>query len=206
MTFLNITQKRAGFTLSEILIGTAAFGLISTALLTTWSALQFSAMNMTSYARRQNDQTRVVDYLKRDIRRASSVAIYNDATLVTGTTTWGNELRVTIPDYYADAREEDNAIGTNTPNTPALTGGDVSYGIAMTVRYYVLNGTVIRDEAGTTRTVADAAGTLTLSFKHETSGDIRTQVVLAQPMRGGSSRFLNRTIVTLCGQRSQLQP
>lgn len=204
MTCLNSTPKRAGFTLVEVLAGTALFGLFTAGLLTTWTALQTTAMNVTTYAKRQSDQMRVLDYLKRDIRRASDAAIYNGTTLVTGTAA-GGELQLTIPDYYADAREEDNAIGTKIPNTPALTGGIVCYGTAMTVRYYVSNGAIIRNEAGAARTAADAAGAFTVSFRRETSGDIRCQVFFDQPVRGAGDRKLRRQVETLCGQRSQLQ-
>src|SRR5437762_7444725 len=98
----------------------AVFCIFAAALLATWVALGTSAMNTTSYAQRQNDQMRVFDYLKRDIRRASNIDIYNGATLVTDTS-FGTELRLTIPDYYADSREDDNASGANTPNTPTLS-------------------------------------------------------------------------------------
>ena len=121
MCSLNDSQKRSGFTLIEILVAMGVFSTFAAALLTTWIALQTSAMNMTAYAQRQNDQMRIIDYLKRDVRRASKIEIYNGATLVTGTA-FGSELRVTIPDYYADSREEDNAIGSRTPATPTEIG------------------------------------------------------------------------------------
>jgi prepilin-type N-terminal cleavage/methylation domain-containing protein len=197
------TAGKSAFTLIEILVAAGVFGLFAAAMLTTWGALQTSAMNTTSYAQRQNDQMRVCDYLKRDIRRASNLEIYNSATLVTGTA-FGSELRLTIPDYYADAREDDNAIGANVPITPALSSGDVTYGSAMTVRFYVSNGAVIRDESGTARTLADSAGAFTLSFSRETSGLVRCRVLFDQRMRSGGNRTLRRQVDVLCGQRSQL--
>lgn len=204
MCSLNDSQKRSGFTLIEILVAMGVFSTFAAALLTTWIALQTSAMNMTAYAQRQNDQMRIIDYLKRDVRRASKIEIYNGATLVTGTA-FGSELRVTIPDYYADSREEDNAIGSRTPATPTVTGGDVSYGTALIVRYFVSNGAVVRNEAGTARTVAGSEGAFTLSFSRETSGEIRSRVFFDQRMRSGGNRTLRRQVEVLCGQRSQLQ-
>jgi prepilin-type N-terminal cleavage/methylation domain-containing protein len=201
---INPIHKKSAFTLVEILVAMGVFGLSAAALLTMWTALANSAMNMTAYAQRQNDQMRGLDYLKRDIRRASKIEIYNGATLVTGTT-FGNELRLTIPDYYVDSREEDNAVGSRVAATPALTSGNVSYGAALDVRYYVSNGAVIRKEAGTTRIVADAAGAFTLSFRRETSGEIRSRVFFNQLLRSGSNRTLRRQVDILSGQRSQLQ-
>ena len=198
-------SRLAAFTLIEMLIAMAAFGLFSTALMLTWNSINATAVNTTAYARRQNDQMRVLDYLKRDIRRATTVEIYNGASLVTDTTTFGSELRLAIPDYYQDTREEDNALGTKTANTPALTGGNVTYGTALTVRYYVQNGAAIRDEANVLRQVSDPAGAFTLSFKRETNGSIRSRVFFSQPMRGGKKRTLRRQVDTLSVPRSELQ-
>lgn len=196
--------RHAAFTIVELLVAMGVFGVFSAALMTTWTALHTNAVNATAYAQRQNDQMRVADYLKRDIRRASVVEIYNGATLVTGTNS-GTELRVTLPDYYADTREEDNAIGSRTPNAPTLSGTTVSYGGTMVVRYYVLNGAVIRDEAGTPRTIATAVGAFLLSFRREATGDVRSQVFYNQPMRGSGSRLLRRQLDVLGRPRSDLQ-
>ena len=120
-------KKKSGFTLVEMLVAMTVFGLFCAALLTSWVGLQTTAMNTTSYARRQSDQMRVIDYVKRDVRRASAVDIYNAGALVTGTA-FGSELRLTIPDYYTDAREEDNTVGASTPATPSLSGTKVTHG------------------------------------------------------------------------------
>ena len=205
MTARNARRRRAAFTLVEILVAMGVFGLFMGGLLAVWNSVAVTALNTTAYAQRQNDQMRVLDYLKRDIRRATKVELYNGATLVTGTSTFAPELRFTIPDYYSDSREEDNAIGTRTANTPALASGAVAYGTALTVRYYTLNGAGVRNEAGTLRTVASATGAFTFSFKRETSGAIRSRIFFDQPMRSGASRTLRRQIETLCVPRFELQ-
>ena len=179
--------------------------MFTAALLTTWTALATSAVNATAYAQRQNDQMRAVDYLKRDIRRATTLAIYNGGTVVTGAA-FGDELRLTIPDYYADSREDDVASGRSTANVPTLTGGSVTYGTAMTVRYYVSNGAVVRDESGATRAVTDAAGAFTVSFSADGSGLIRCRVIINEMMRNSGNRPLRRQVDVLCGQRAQLFP
>ena len=199
------SRRRAAFTLVELLIGLAVFGLFMTGLLTTWLVLTSSGVNTTAYAARQNDQMRVFDYLKRDIRRATLAEIYNGGTLVTDTTTFGTELRLTIPDYYSDTREEDDVYGPKATVPPTVTAGAVSYGTNLIVRYYASGGAVIRDESGTLRTVASSAGAFAPSFKNETSGAIRCRLLFDQPMRGGSARTLHRQADILCVPRFVLQ-
>lgn len=201
----NTNPKTSGFTMIEILIAATVFGMFTAALMTTWTALAASAANTTAYAQRQNDQMRILDYLKRDIRRATAVAIYSGGTLVTGTA-FGDELRLTIPDYYADSREDDVANGPSTANAPVLAGGNVTYGTPMTVRYYLSNGAVIRDESGVTRAVTDSAGVFTLSYSADVSGLIRCRVLLNETMRSSGNRALRRQVDVLCGQRAQLFP
>ncbi len=200
------TYHRAGaFTLLEILVAMGVFTLFMGGLLTTWITLTATAVNTTAYAQRQNDQMRVLDYLKRDIRRATSVEIYDGAALITGTTAFGTELRLTIPGYYSDSLEEDNGFGTKSTIAPTIVAGDVAYGTGLTVRYYALSGAGIRDEAGTVRPVADAAGAFAFSFKRESSGAIRSRVFFDQPMRGGTARTLRRQVDALCIPRTALQ-
>lgn len=195
----------AGFTLAEIMVAMGVFSIFMAGLMASWTAVQTTAVNAMAYSQRQNDQMRVIDYVRRDVRRASLVEIYNGATLVTGTATFGNELRLTIPDYYADGREEDNAIGTKTPNPPAMVSGSVSYGTALTVRYFASGGAAVRSEAGVSRTIGAAAGAFALSFKHETDGSIRCRLDYDQPMQGGAGRSLRRQLDALCFQRAKLQ-
>jgi len=191
--------------MTEILVAMGVFGVFSAGLMSSWFTVQTTAVNAMSYSQRQNDQMRVIDYLKRDIRRATQVAIYNGATPVTDTTTFGNELRLTIPDYYADTREEDHASGPKTTSVPVRTGTDITYGTALTVRFSVVNGAAIRDEAGVPRSVGAAKDSFALSFKNEPDGAIRCRVAYAQPMQGGTGRTLTRSLDFLGYPRFQLQ-
>ncbi len=195
----------AGFTLAELVVAMGVFSIFMAALMSSWTAVQTTAVNAMTYAARQNDQMRAVDYLKRDIRRASLVEIYNGGALVTGTATFGDELRLTIPGYYADAREEDNAIGTKTTNAPAMVSGSVAYGTALPVIYSIQAGAVVRNEAGVARTIGAAAGAFVLTFKNETNGSIRCRMIYDQPMQGGAGRTLRRQLDVLCLQRAKLQ-
>ena len=201
----NATKQHAGFTLVEMIVAMGVFSLFMAGLMASWTAVQTTAVNAFAYAQRQNDQMRVVDYLKRDIRRATKVEIYNGATLITDTTPFGTELRLTIPDYYTDPREEDNAVGTKTATVPTLSGTTVCYGTALSVRYYVLTGAAIRNESGTLRTIGAATGAFALSFKNETDSSIRCRVAYDQRMQGGATRTLRRQLDVLGYQRTLLQ-
>lgn len=196
--------RKGAFTFVEILVAAGVFSVLAVAMLTMWSGLQTSSVNTRAYAQRQSDQMRVFDYLKRDIRRASTIAIYNGATLVTGTA-FGSELRVTIPNYYTDAREEDNGIGANTAVTPTLSGATVNYGTVLTVRYFVSNGAIIRSEGATSRQLADPAGAFAISFSQETSSVVRCRILFNQGLRSSDNRVLRRQVDVLCQQRSKLQ-
>lgn len=205
MTARKANPRLAAFTLAEMLVAGVAFSLFMSSLLVTWNSVGATALNTTAYAQRQNDQMRVLDYLKRDIRRATKVELYNGATQVAGFNTFAPELRLTIPDYYADSREEDNAIGTKVVNPPAVASGNVTYGTDLTVRYYALSGAAVRNEAGTVRTVGSAAGAFTLSFMKEASGAVRCRVLFDQALRSGTNRTLRREVDTLCVPRFELQ-
>ena len=185
------------------MIALAVFGVFGTVLLTSWTGLQTDAMNTTAYSLRQNDQMRVSDYLKRDIRRATTIAIYNGATLVTGANNYGSTLQLTLPNYYTDTRKEDDSHGTRVANFPSYASKKITYGTAVTVKYYVLNGAVIRSEGSAVRTIADAAGGFTLSFCTDTTGLIRSQINFSQRMRSGTNRNLIRQVSFLAKNHIQ---
>lgn len=199
-------RKFAAFTLAEILVAVGVLGMFTAAVLTTWTWVGYSALNTTTYTRRQNDQMRILDYLKRDIRRATKVELYNGAILVAGNNIPASELKLTIPDYYVDSREDDDSRGgANTTIAPTITGDVVSYGTPLIVQYLAVSGAGVRKEQGVSRTVADPAGAFSLSFRRETSGAIRCTVIFDQPMRtAGNARVLHRQVDTLCLPRTEL--
>ena len=159
-----------------------------------WISLASTGVNTTAYAARQNDQMRVLDYLKRDIRRSSAAAVYDAGRIITTPGSPGTELRLTIPDYYADSREEDNSLGPNAAHAPSLTGDIVNYGAPLTVRYSTAGGAVIRTESGAGRVVANDAGAFALSFSKEAKGTVRSRITYEQPMQGPSARALRRNV------------
>ena len=204
MRLRNASTHQSGYTLIEVMTAACIFSLFASALLETWTTLGTSSLNTIEYCQSQNDQMRTLDYLKRDIRRATTVQIYNGGTLVTGNNNWGSTLQLTIPKCYTDSRQEDDAIGTRTTNTPTLTSGVVTYGTPFTVQYYVSNGAIIRNEAGTTRAISDGGAIDTLTFCTDPTGLIHCRISYTQTMRSGSNRTLHRQVDILCGQRSAL--
>ena len=103
---LSNRQKNLAFTVAEM----AVAGGIATAILAGLSlasvALQRSFMAIEDYAKGQNDQMRISDYLALDLRRAFSVSITGSSAQPPVTVT------LTIPNFYASA---------NTPNDPKLS-------------------------------------------------------------------------------------
>src|SRR5437870_2900045 len=95
-----------GFTMAEMAV---AMG-ISTGILAAFTAgavsLQRNFCAIEDYAKGQNDQMRISDYLSLDMRRAFSIQIQKDAQ--TGFTT----VTLVLPNFYASA---------DTPNDPKIT-------------------------------------------------------------------------------------
>ena len=204
MNSRNSRFHRGGFTLTETLAAAAAFGLFAAALLTTWTTLATNSMNTLSYCQNENDQLRCFDYLRRDIRRATSVAIYNGATQVTGVNNWGTTLKLTMPQYYSNALQEDDTSGGRATNTPTISSGVVTYGTPFTVQYYISNGVIVHNENNVIRNISDGGSIDTLSFSLDSSGLIRCRVSYTQAMRSGSNRKLARQVDILCGQHTTL--
>ena len=125
-------QREAGFTLPELLVGTAAAGIILLGLVLGSIALQRSYAATDQYATAQDSELRVMDYITRDLRRAMSVTVTNNT-----------QVSVVVPDYY------NNYDSTGNPNVrdptvnsqpldPVITSGSPVYGTnPLTITYYV---------------------------------------------------------------------
>lgn len=99
-------RKHGGFTLSEVMISTCIFSVISMGLLIGLVSLERNFAATTDFATKHADQERLSDYLALDLRRA---VVVNAAT---------NDI--TIPIYY-------NATNKN-PLLPAVdVAGDIFY-------------------------------------------------------------------------------
>ncbi len=134
-TFLQRICRLAGFSLPDVLVATAVMALMAAGMLTAVSALQKSTTASQHHATSQVQQSRILDYIARDLRRA--------LTVVVDTTEGGERLTVTIPDYY-------DAAGK--PRDPAIVAGGISYGAAgasVEISYYRRAGIFYRSVRGT---------------------------------------------------------
>ena len=123
-----------GTALAEMLIAAAVTSVLAAAMLTGISTLQRSFRAAQHHAKSQIEQTRLLSYIARDLRRALTVDVDTFA---------GSErLTLTIPDYY------DNA---NKPRDPRIRNDAIEYGDPalaapdpVTVRFYKSGPTVFR--------------------------------------------------------------
>lgn len=107
----------AGFTLLEMMIALALGSVVFAAALASIVFLQKSYVGTEQYATNLADQTRLMDYLCLDLRRAT------DATFTTsGTQTTG--LTLTLPDYYGNGNVTTNSV----PTAPHLNLSSPYYG------------------------------------------------------------------------------
>lgn len=95
-----------GITLVEMVVGVGIATAILAAFTTAAVAIQRSFYAMEDYAKGQNDQMRISDYLSLDLRRAFTI----DSDLPGQPQPWSS-VRITIPNFYASA---------NTPYDPRV--------------------------------------------------------------------------------------
>jgi type II secretory pathway component PulJ len=101
-------KKHSGYTLVELMISASIGGFILASIVIGGAAFQkiFAASN--EYYRATSDQSRVLDYIARDVRRAVMVQVING----------GQELVLTLPNY----------LSSGSPQTPTIAYGRSAYG------------------------------------------------------------------------------
>jgi len=109
---LNGEKLRLGFTVSEMAVAAAVGAVILAALSSSSVALQRSFVAIEDYAKGQNDQMRISDYLALDLRRAFSVHI-------TGSSAQPPMMvSLVIPNFYQPKEPNKPSI----PYDPHITG------------------------------------------------------------------------------------
>jgi hypothetical protein len=114
-TWRNARKTRA-FTLTELLLASAAGIVILGGLLAGTVFIQRNISATSLYATGINDQNRLMDYVARDLRRALRVSLLASGTETALKTfapiaiTESNVLAITVPDYYA----------SNVPNNASM--------------------------------------------------------------------------------------
>ena len=132
--FPSLRSTARGTTLSEVLVATAVTSVLAAVMLTSISTLQRSFRAAQHHAKSQVEQTRLLSYIARDLRRAATVNVDTFA---------GSErLTLTIPDYYDD---------TNKPRDPRIKNDAIEYGDPslavpepVTIRFYKSGSSVFR--------------------------------------------------------------
>jgi len=148
----------AGFTLAEMLVALGVASIVFAAIITASVALYRSFNAVDAYFSTQMQQLRIIDYLNRDVKRATVVTTSTDLQSIT----------VTVPNYRikaGDAEAVANAALVGMPRNPTVTlsatGPQVNYGTgATTVVYSVSNNSILRTENGQVTTIASSTDQL----------------------------------------------
>ena len=114
-------------------------------------------------------------------------------------------MRLTLPDYYADTRDDDASFGSKTANAPVIQDAAVKYGTPLIVNYVVSGGACIRYEGSVARVLSSATPAFAFSFVRQTSGAVRCEISFDQPMRNRSAQKVRRTVATRCVPRVELK-
>src|SRR5438477_1053120 len=107
-------SKLPGFTLCEMLIALAISSITFAAIITASVALYRSFNAVDAYFSTQMQQLRIIDYLNRDVKRATVVTTSTDLQSIT----------VTVPNYLikaGDAEAVANAALVGMPRNPTVT-------------------------------------------------------------------------------------
>ena len=134
MNALHFNAGRRGSLLTEALVACSVVSIMAAALLAGISSLQRSFRASQHHATSQVQQSRLLGYIGRDLRRASTVKIDE----ING----AQRLTLTIPDYYDDGGQA---------RDPRIRNDEIEYTEAslttpdpVTVRYYKQDSTIYR--------------------------------------------------------------
>jgi Tfp pilus assembly protein PilW len=128
---MNRRLSSAGFTMTELLVACGLSSLLLAGMMTGALALQRGYSSAQHQILCQEDQMRVMDYLTRDLRRATSVTISNQNRM----------LAMTLPDQVD--------LAASALRLPSIVGGAVQYGnTPAAVSYYVSGTAFVRKENG----------------------------------------------------------
>jgi prepilin-type N-terminal cleavage/methylation domain-containing protein len=148
----------AGFTLGEMLVALGVASVVFAAIITASVALYRSFTAVDDYFSTQMQQLRIMDYLNRDVKRATVVTTSTDLQSIT----------VTMPNYLIKAGDTEalvNAALVGMPRNPSVvltaTGPEVNYGTGTTTVVYSVNhNSILRTENGQVTTIASSTDQL----------------------------------------------
>jgi type II secretory pathway component PulJ len=156
-------RHTGAFALSELMIATTIFAVISMGLMLAYTSLTRSYSATNDFAINHADQMRISDYLALDLRRALAV------------TAGTNDTTIDIPAYYAT----DGSIQTPTVDS----SGNINYGAAgasVRIRYY-LSGSSIYRQQDTATPLEIASNVADFKFNVSDSGKVVTTQITFNP-------------------------
>jgi prepilin-type N-terminal cleavage/methylation domain-containing protein len=155
---LSSIKNRAGFTLSEMMLGLSLSSVVVAAAITSSIALQKSFNAVDDYFATHMQQIRIIDYLNRDVKRGLVVTTSVDRQSVT----------VNVPNYIIQSGDPEavaNPALVGTPRTPTIaytsSGLQVNYSSSASTVVYAINGmSILRTENGVVTTIASSTDQL----------------------------------------------
>lgn len=177
------SKKARGFTLIEVMVAAAVYSMLFAALAGGAVALQRAFGATGQYSKSLSDQLRILDYVARDVRLASSVAITQNSM----------KLTLTRPDQYA------NAAPSRTFRTPAVSMTAVTYGSTpVSISYYISGSNCIREENGSIKVIATDVADFQLTFDNsDPSGKVVATTITFSPKYQRSETATARSGTTL---------
>jgi prepilin-type N-terminal cleavage/methylation domain-containing protein len=159
-----------GFTLVETMIAAAITGFILAAVLVCATSMLRVYTAADENYKGGSAQTRVLDYIARDLRQALSGTVSNG----------GQRLTINLPNYIDSSIQPP----AEQRRTPAVVSGTVTYGNAadsITVAYYMNGASIVRQQT----TVS--AGVTSTTQASISSDDEAFQLTFADPSNPGST-------------------
>lgn len=166
----NALGKTAAFTLVETMVSLMVSSFILLAVILATVGFQKVFVATDEYYKATSDQTRVLDSIAQDMRRAASGSVSNTAQTLT----------LNLPDYI------DYTQNPPAPRTPTIAAtGTVTYGVAGTqpTVVYTLTGSAPNQAIQRTYTPASGAATVTKL----TSAAAQFQFLVFDPANAGST-------------------
>lgn len=171
-------KKAGGFTISEMLISGAVASVLSMIMIVGAVVIQRNFIASDRYARNVAHQTRLLDFLAMDLRRALAVSSVN------------GQIRITIPDFYDS---------NGAPRNPVIAGGAIHYGgvgASQQVVYYRDGSKMIRSQNGATEVIAEDVQDFDLGFTDQGQVvEISVSFLPTFQQGGGGNREATKTYV-----------
>ncbi len=158
----NLILNRAAFTLTEVIVASAAASILLAALSTGVITMKRSLVVNLGAAESESAMLRMADYVTMDLRQAETVSTSSDAD--------GNSvLTLTLPACY-ESDDPSNA-GFRNLREATIVNGDVVYGTGTpaTVEYKLVDGDVRRVQSNFPVTVVGDVDSFTLSLVDDRS-------------------------------------